>query len=84
MSVELQKFKSDEIYLDQEQEIATSFGDIKSMVKQFLKQAVKHWFKHATGKDLDDPKIYESVRATVARNFRSVWEIRMATGELTY
>ena len=137
MSVELKRFKSDEIYLDQEQawrvlrffwpntditpgslsesdrgfaqgllveaidgsyqmgfieiifrtfayKVATSLSDIKDMIKEFLKQATKHWFEHATSQDLKDPKIYESVRVTLARNFRTVWNIRMATGELTY
>jgi len=137
MSVELKRFKSDEIYLDQEQawrvlrffwpntnippgslsetdrafaqgllveaidgsyhmgfieiifrtfayKVATSFGDLKDMIKEFLKQATEHWFKHATRKDLKDPKIYESVRVTLARNFRTVWDIRIASGELTY
>jgi hypothetical protein len=64
--------------------VPTSFSSIRDMVKGFAKVALKHWFRHATGADLKDPKIYESVRATLARNFRSVWKIRQTTGELTY
>lgn len=64
--------------------IPTSFAAIRDLVKSFAKAAAKHWFEHATGKDLQDPKIYESVRRTLAANFRSVWQIRVQTGELTY
>jgi hypothetical protein len=64
--------------------VPQSFNAIKDMVKEFAKKALKHWFKHATGADLRDPKIYENVRATLSRNFRSVWKIREQTGELTY
>lgn len=64
--------------------VAGSFGDIKDMVRDFVKQASQRWFQHATGEDLKNPKIYESVRKTLANSFRSVWKIREATGELTY
>jgi hypothetical protein len=59
------------------------FGFIKDLAKEFCKQAYKNWFRHATGKDLADPKIYESIRRTISRNWRSAWSIRIATGELT-
>jgi hypothetical protein len=61
--------------------IPTDFKAIQDMVKEFSKQAAKHWFKHATGADLRDPRIYESVRTSVARNFRTVWSTRVQTGE---
>jgi hypothetical protein len=61
--------------------VPTDFKAIKDMVKDFCKEAAKHWFTHATGKDLEDPKIYESARASIARNFRSVWSVRVQTGE---
>jgi hypothetical protein len=64
--------------------VPNSFDQIGSMVKSFAKAALKHWFKHATQADLADPKIYESVRATLARNFSTVWRIREQTGELIY
>jgi hypothetical protein len=64
--------------------VAPSFDQLKDLIKDFLKQAAEHWFKHATRQDLQNPAIYESVRSTLARNFRSVWAIRVATGELTY
>ena len=58
--------------------------DIEEMVKDFAKQAARNWFDHATGKDLSYPKIYASVRAAICSNFRTVWEIRMSGGDLTY
>lgn len=64
--------------------VPTNFKDVEEIVKSFAKAAVKQWFKHATGKDLEDPKIYESVRATIANSFYSAWKIRLQTGELTY
>jgi hypothetical protein len=64
--------------------VPTSFGAIKDIVKDFGKAAIKHWFKHATGADLKDPKIYESVRASLARNQKSAWAIRQQGGDLDY
>ena len=61
-----------------------SWSDVDDMVKGFAKAALKHWFKHATQSDLANPQIYENVRLTLARNFRSTWKIRELTGELTY
>ena len=64
--------------------VPTSFGEIRSIVKSFAMAAAKHWFRHATGKDLADPKIYMSIQMTLANNFRCVWDLRIATGEMTY
>jgi hypothetical protein len=61
--------------------VPTSFSALKDTVKSFAKAAAKHWFKHATRKDLEDPKIYESVRRTLAYNFGSAWRIRLQTNE---
>jgi hypothetical protein len=54
------------------------------MIKDFVKKAAKTWFDHASGKDLSQPKIYMSVKSTISVNFRSVWIMRLNTGELTY
>lgn len=43
-----------------------------------------NWFQHASASDLKDPQIYESVRVVIARNWATVWRIRLATGQLTY
>ena len=64
--------------------IPASWSNVEDMVKGFAKAALKHWFKHATRADLANPQIYESVRLTLARNFRSTWKIRQVTGELIY
>ncbi len=64
--------------------VSPSFKKIYKMVRKFAVKALKHWFKHATGEDLKNPKIYESVRKDLARNFHSSWSIREQTGELTY
>ncbi len=59
------------------------FGFIKDLAKAFCRQAYTNWFRHASGEDLSDPQIYEIVRRTISLNWRSVWSIRIATGELT-
>jgi hypothetical protein len=64
--------------------VAPSYNAIRKAVKSFAKQAVKHWFKHAKKEDLEDPEIYESIRASLARNFRSVWLTREQGGGLLY
>jgi hypothetical protein len=64
--------------------VPTGFDVIKDMLKDFVKKAAKTWWDHATGKDLADPKIYNAVKVALTANFRSIWNIRMQTGELTY
>lgn len=64
--------------------VPADFSFVKDLVKAVCRRAAQNWFRHATGKDMSDPQIYESVRLTIARNFRSVWAIRLQTGELTY
>ncbi len=64
--------------------VPTDFSFIQDLAKELCKRAVQNWFRHATRKDLSDPQIYEMVLNTLRRNFRSVWAIRVQTGELTY
>ena len=64
--------------------VPTGFDAIKDMLKDFAKKAAKTWFDHATGKDLENPKIYNAVKVAITANFRSVWVIRLQTGELTF
>jgi hypothetical protein len=54
---------------------------VKDIIKDLLRYAAQSWFRHATGQDISDPKIYESVRVTLVRNFRTVWSMRTQTGE---
>jgi hypothetical protein len=61
-----------------------SFTDVQTIIKDFMKQAAKHWFKHLGKKKPSEATIYEMVRVDIARNFRSVIQIRQDTGELTY
>ena len=67
-----------------EQLTSSDVGFAQDMVKEFAKKAAKHWFDHASGKDLEYPQIYECIRVQIRANFRSVWAIRMQGGDLTY
>src|SRR5277367_4136834 len=51
--------------------IPNGFSIIKDLAKAVCRRAAMNWFRHATGKDMSDPQIYELVRMTLARNFRS-------------
>ena len=65
--------------------LAKMGSGLKAVIKAFGKAALEHWFKYATRTDImDDPRIYEIVRLTVVRNFRTVWRLRESTGELIY
>jgi hypothetical protein len=64
--------------------VPTDFSFIKDIAKALAKQAARNWFRHASGKDLADPQIYESVLKTISWKQGSTWQIRMQTGELTY
>ena len=44
-------------------------GAIK-VIKSFGKKAAKHWFEHASRRDLQDVKIYDFVRNFIAERFR--------------
>ncbi len=61
-----------------------SFVDVKNLIKDFAKEAGKHWFKHLGTKSLDNAEIYEMVRRALARNFRSVLVMRQEGGGLIY
>ena len=64
--------------------IPLDFQNLSGMVKSFVKKAVISWWNHATQKDLENPQIFEIVRSQLQSNFMSCWQIRLATGELTY
>lgn len=46
-------------------------ANLPALGKKLARNFVKHWWKHAKLKDLENVKIYDTVRETVARNFRS-------------
>lgn len=39
------------------------------IIKSFAKRSLRHWFKHATAQDLQDVKVYDSVRKALAFTF---------------
>jgi len=65
--------------------VATDFEVVKEMLKKLAKKAIEDkWFKKIeTLKDAEGQQIYESVRATLALNQRSVYDARRQTQELT-
>ncbi len=54
---------------------------VKSIMKKLAKEA---WTQFKKPRDKDNPKIYNSVKDTITRNWRSVWHIRTQTGELDF
>jgi hypothetical protein len=60
----------------------------KKVITAFLKGAGKNLVKFKDKDDLkkmmDEPTIYDMALKTLARNFKSAWAIREATGDLTY
>jgi hypothetical protein len=65
--------------------IPGSFKDIaKSAVKIAAKAIAARWFGRCRLTDPSKARIYESIRRTLARNFRTVIELRLSTGELDY
>ncbi|PPE68015.1 hypothetical protein C1704_00605 [Caldimonas caldifontis] len=45
--------------------------DIRSLGRKLAGRFLKQWWRHATEKDLQDAKVYETVRRTVARSYRT-------------
>ena len=62
-----------------------SFKDIaKSAVKIAAKAIAARWFGRCRLTDPSKARIYESIRRTLALKFRTVIDLRLSTGELTY
>jgi hypothetical protein len=51
--------------------VSNSTKNALKIIKDFGKRAAKHWFKHATARDLFDVKVYESVRVSLGRSFKT-------------
>jgi len=65
--------------------VPTSFKEIAKSAARIALEAIKNrWLKRCGSITAADVKIYESVRATLARSFRAVLLLRLQTGELTY
>jgi hypothetical protein len=56
---------------------------VKDIAKALIKQAAGNWFRHLTGKDFADPRIYVSVLNTLRVNWKSEFKLRVVTGEYT-
>jgi hypothetical protein len=52
------------------------------MLAKFMVKAPATWWKNKELYKMTDAKIYDNVRATLARNFKSDWAIRESTGDL--
>ncbi len=63
-------------------------GGPKKVIVAFLKGAGKNLVKYKDKDDLKemtkDPQIYKMARDQLARNFKSAWKVREATGDLSY
>jgi hypothetical protein len=46
-------------------------GGVKSILKKLSKNSAKHWFKNASGKNLQSLEIYEAARKEIARSKRT-------------
>jgi hypothetical protein len=55
---------------------------IKSLIFNYAKAAAAQWFRNKNIKN--DPRVYESVRVTLGRNFKSLWQLRLDGGDLLY
>lgn len=60
------------------QSVANPKGGIRGLAKRLATKYLQHWWKHTTMKDLEDAKVYESVRASISRNFRSTLVLMLA------
>ena len=56
-------------------------ASIQSILAKLALKAAKDWFSRGNAPDLKNPKIYQSVKDSLTRNWRSVWKIRIETGE---
>jgi hypothetical protein len=65
--------------------VPTSFRSILKSAAAIALQAIKQrWLKRCSDVSPANVKIYESIRGKLALNFRTVMELRLQTGELTY
>jgi len=74
--------------------VASLFGgvynpgaEVKKILMKFGRKALKHWFKHATVKDLMQIKIYDVVRKQLESNFLIVlqsYASRAASNEINH
>jgi hypothetical protein len=76
----------EDIYKETYMKVFKDFDDVWEVVKTLAKRAYEdEWFTRAKGRitrdNVENLTIYDSVKKTLARNFRSEIKIRVATGE---
>lgn len=76
----------EEVYKETYMKVFKDFDDVWEVVKTLAKKAYEEeWFTRARGKitreNLEHLTVYDSVKKTIARNFRSAIKIRVSTGE---
>lgn len=54
------------------------FPGLRRMGSKLAMKYVAHWWKHTTAQDLQEAKIYETVRRVLAGNFKPVIDIQLA------
>lgn len=65
--------------------VPRSFQSIATSVLKVIRRALhSQWLRTRSVVDPSRIRIYENVRVTLARNFRSVLELRLQSGELVY
>lgn len=45
-------------------------GDIRALARRLARNFIRHWWRHTTEQDLQEVRIYETVRVSVARDLR--------------
>lgn len=50
---------------------------VKKLIRKVAQKSAKHWWKHATEEDLEDPRVYESIRSAIAIKQRKPFEDRL-------
>lgn len=59
---------------------ASPSSSIITVAANIVRQSVVNWWR----KKIEKVVIYDSVKNTITVNFKSVWAVRVATGELMY
>lgn len=60
------------------------YKSITKLLKQIAKLTAKALWENLKPADLEDPKIYQMVKDSLTRNWRSAWQIRVETGSAVY
>lgn len=58
--------------------VANPRGGLKKLGQKLAKRFISHWWKHTKPQDLENIRIYESVRRTVSYNFAGPFQVLLA------